>query len=60
MIRALSVTFGLLTSQLLATEVSMVEYLTGMPKAEIHLHIEGSLSPEKTAELANKNNLGYF
>lgn len=60
MLKFIIVTIALLTSQTFAEKVSMVDYLTHMPKAEIHLHIEGALSPEKTAELANKNKLGYF
>ena len=43
-----------------ADEVTMKDYLINMPKAEIHLHIEGTLTAEKTAELANKNKLDYF
>ncbi|WDE08278.1 adenosine deaminase [Thalassomonas viridans] len=35
----------------------MIDFLTKMPKAELHLHIEGSLEPELMFELAQRNNL---
>ena len=31
------------------------EFLTGLPKAELHLHIEGSLEPEMMFEIAGRN-----
>lgn len=33
------------------------EFIEGLPKAELHLHIEGSLEPELMFSLANKNNI---
>lgn len=32
-------------------------YVAGLPKAELHLHIEGSLEPELMFELARRNNV---
>lgn len=33
----------------------MREFIEGMPKAELHLHIEGSFEPELMFEIANRN-----
>lgn len=35
----------------------MIEFIKKIPKAEIHLHIEGSLEPEMMFELAKKNKI---
>lgn len=42
------------------TTVSMESYIENMPKVELHLHLEGTLSPEITAVIAKRNNLDYF
>lgn len=34
---------------------TMAEYIRGLPKAELHLHIEGTLEPELLFELADKH-----
>ncbi|MBT7989316.1 MAG: adenosine deaminase [Anaerolineae bacterium] len=40
--------------------MNMQSYLTNMPKAELHLHLEGTLSPETTVKITQRNNLDYF
>lgn len=40
----------------MATEVTK-EFIVGMPKAELHLHIEGTLEPELKLKLAQKNHV---
>ena len=34
---------------------SAAEYIRGLPKAELHVHIEGTLEPELAFQLANKH-----
>jgi len=33
------------------------EFINGLPKAELHLHLEGTLEPDLKLELAKKNNI---
>mgnify|MGYP006117519245 FL=1 len=35
----------------------MEMFIEGMPKAELHLHIEGTIGPEKKIELAERNSI---
>ena len=35
----------------------MLDFIRGLPKAELHLHIEGTLEPEMMFELAERNSL---
>ncbi|PZO02565.1 MAG: adenosine deaminase [Alphaproteobacteria bacterium] len=37
------------------TDASLAPFIAGLPKAELHLHIEGSLEPELMFELARRN-----
>lgn len=38
-------------------EVTMDKFITGIPKAELHLHIEGTFEPELMFEIARRNNV---
>jgi adenosine deaminase len=42
-------------------EVSLESFIKGIPKAELHLHIEGTFEPELMSEIAKRNHvsLGY-
>ncbi|HAW17720.1 MAG TPA: adenosine deaminase, partial [Oceanospirillaceae bacterium] len=35
----------------------MYQFIAGLPKVELHLHIEGSLEPELMFQLAKRNNI---
>jgi adenosine deaminase len=37
--------------------MKMEEFIHAIPKAELHIHVEGSLEPELMLELANKNGI---
>jgi len=37
----------------------MHKFISNLPKAELHLHIEGSLSPETILKLASRNEMDY-
>ena len=58
---------GLLVSACSAEDVEdsdasedMRAYLAGMPKAELHVHLEGTLSPGTIVEITNRNDIDYF
>eukprot|EP00961_Rhodomonas_salina_P289050 3906108-Rhodomonas_salina.5 len=36
---------------------TMSRFIQGMPKAELHLHIEGSFEPEQILEMGKKNKM---
>ncbi|PIB93655.1 adenosine deaminase [Caulobacter sp. FWC2] len=38
-----------------STDFAFTEFVRGLPKAELHMHIEGSLEPELMFELAQRN-----
>lgn len=37
--------------------MDMNAFIRGIPKAELHLHIEGTLEPEKLFRLAKRNDI---
>jgi len=37
--------------------ISIVEFIKKSPKAELHLHIEGTLEPEQMFSFAKRNNV---
>ena len=37
--------------------ISILEFIKKTPKAELHLHIEGTLEPEHMFSLAKRNNV---
>jgi len=41
----------------LAAMVSLPDFIRGLPKAELHLHIEGSLEPEQLFAFAGRNGI---
>jgi adenosine deaminase len=38
-------------------EMSLEDFINGIPKAELHLHIEGTFEPELMFEIARRNNV---
>jgi adenosine deaminase len=38
-------------------EISIDDFIKGMPKAELHLHIEGTFEPELMFKIAGRNNI---
>ena len=38
-------------------QISINEFIEGIPKAELHLHIEGTFEPELMFEIAHRNNI---
>ena len=41
----------------MSLSTASVDYIAALPKAELHLHIEGSLEPEMMFQLAARNNV---
>ncbi len=39
---------------------SMAQFIAGMPKAELHLHLEGTLSPQTIVTITKRNGIDYF
>ena len=41
----------------LLPEHPTLEFITNMPKAELHVHLEGTLEPDLKLKLAQRNNI---
>ena len=41
----------------MSKNIDIIDYINKIPKAELHVHIEGTLEPEHMFELARKNNV---
>ena len=39
------------------SESELVTFIEGMPKAELHMHVEGSIEPELAFEIAERNRI---
>ena len=48
------------SSPIASNDIDINTYLEGIPKVELHLHLEGTLSPEVIATIATRNQLEYF
>jgi hypothetical protein len=46
-----------MTGSVGTTVISLHDFIVGLPKAELHLHIEGTLEPALLLELAHRNNV---
>ena len=53
-------TYSAQNAEMVDSAEGMRAFLAGLPKAELHLHLEGTLSPETIVEITSRNGIDYF
>ena len=42
-----------------ASDAALAKFVAGLPKAELHLHIEGTIEPEMVLTIARRNGIAF-
>ena len=53
-------TYSAQNAEMVDSAEGMRAFLAGLPKAELHLHLEGTLSPETIVKITSRNGIDYF
>ncbi len=48
------------SSVITAHKKKMWDFISEMPKVELHIHLEGTMNPETVSKLANRNKFNFF